>query len=364
MKNQKVGVLTFHRSLNYGAALQAYGLVKSIEKLGYKSELIDYRNKQLEEKDSIKRFIKTKEVLRAGYQFLEMPFWFIRRNRFNKFLKLANISRQISNINEDIEDEYMKFFVGSDQVWNYKVTGLDKSYFFQGIKDKSKINSYAASFGVSSIPEEICYEYKEGLERFNKISVREPQGAAIVKDLAGVNPKVVIDPSLLISKDEWISLLDNSREIKGDYIVIYQRAYSASLIRFAQDLSKRTNCNIVTINGNPRQFIKAKYVMNAGPLEFLNIFFNATYIVTNSFHGVAFSLNLNKNFYVELLDEKFGVNSRLENIIKYFEIDERRIKENTLSENISHMNFDVINKKLEDARRDSLDFLKQSLEGN
>lgn len=361
MENEKVGVLTFHRSLNYGAVLQAYGLVKSIEKLGYKCELIDYRNERLEERDSIKRFINTKEILRAGYQFLELPFWIIRRNRFNHFLKMANISNRVSKLEQDVENEYHKFFVGSDQVWNYKVTGLDKSYFFQGIRDKLKVNSYAASFGVSSIPKELYDEYKDGLERFNKISVRESQGASIVKQLTGIEPKVVIDPSLLISKAEWISLAGNHKKIKGDYIVIYQRAYSPSLIKFAKELSKKTKCKIVTINGNPRQFIKAKYVLDAGPLEFLNIFSNAKYIVTNSFHGVAFSINLNKNFYVELLDEKFGVNSRLLNIIEYFEIEYRRIKNGTLIEDIIPIDFTSINKKLEEARSDSLDFLIESL---
>lgn len=364
MKSQKIGVLTFHRSLNYGAVLQAYGLVKSIEKLGYECELIDYRNERLEESDSIKRFIKTKEILRAGYQFLEMPFWFIRRKRFNKFLKLANISDRIISINQEIEDEYFKFFVGSDQVWNYKVTGLDKSYFFTEIQDKSKINSYAASFGVSTIPEDLYPVYKNGLERFNSISVREPQGAAIVENLTGVSPKVAIDPSLLISKEEWLTLIDNQKKIDGDYIVIYQRAYSESLIKFAQELSRKTNCKIVTINGNPRQFIRAKYILDAGPIEFLNIFANAKFIVTNSFHGVAFSLNLNKNFYVELLDEKFGVNSRLENIIEYFNISDRKIKGNNLVGELKLLDFNIINKKLSEARNDSLDFLRQTVGKN
>lgn len=364
MKNQKIGILTFHRSLNYGAVLQAYGLVKSIEKLGYECELIDYRNEKLEERDSIKRFVKTKEILRAGYQFLESPFWFIRRVRFNKFLKLTNVSNLVFKVNQDIENKYMKFFVGSDQVWNYKVTGLDKNYFFHDIEDKSKINSYAASFGVSTIPENIHLEYNVGLKRFNNISVREPQGAAVVESLTGIKPKVVIDPSLLISKEEWLSLIDDKKRIDGDYIVIYQRAYSKSLVKFAQELSKKTNCKIVTINGNPRQFIKAKYILDAGPIEFLNIFVNAKFIVTNSFHGVAFSLNLNKNFYVELLDEKFGVNSRLENIIKHFDINDRRIKEDNFIDDIKTIDFGPINKKLIEARSDSFDFLKKAVIGN
>lgn len=363
MEKQKIGVLTFHRSLNYGAVLQAYALVKSIEMLGYKCELIDYRNERLEETDSAKRFIKTKNIVRAGYQFVEMPFWFVRRHKFNKFLKTSNISKRVLNIDEDVESKYAKFFVGSDQVWNYKITGTDKNYFFHEIKDSSKINSYAASFGISILPNDLENVYREALTRFNKISVREPQGATIVKKLSGVDAKVVIDPSLLLPKEHWLSLLGDNRKIEGDYIVIYQRAYSRSLIRFAHELSKKTNCKLITINGNPRQFIRGRNVLDAGPIDFLDIFANAKFIVTNSFHGIAFSLNLNKNFYIELLDEKFEVNSRLVNIIKNFDIDDRKIENVILTEKIKQPDFITINKKLFEARSDSLEFLKQALKG-
>lgn len=364
MRKQKVGVITFHRSLNYGAVLQAYGLVKSIEKLGFESEIIDYRNIYLEERDSIKRFIKTKNVLRAGYQFLECPFWLVRRRKFNKFLEFTNVSNKVDKIDQDIEKEYYKFFVGSDQVWNFKVTGLDENYFLSNIKNKLKKNSYAASFGVSTLPKELCGKYRNGLHGFNKISVRESQGANLVESLIGKVTPIVLDPSLLLNRDEWVKIIKTKQyyNIRGEYIVIYQRAYSKSLIEFAKKLAIKERCKIITITGNPRQKIKAENILSAGPIEWLWLMNNAKYIVTNSFHGVAFSINLNKEFFVELLDEKFGVNSRLENILSSFDLEKRKIHLNKLDSKIEKINYEEVNKKLEASRVESIKFLKMTLE--
>ncbi len=349
------------RSLNYGAVLQAYGLVKSIEKLGYKCEIIDYRNNELENRDSVKRFIKTKGVMRNIYQYLEMPFWFIRRKRFNDFLNLVNVSNTIFQINKDIEDKYYKCFVGSDQVWNYRVTKFDSNYFFNKFEEVNKINSYAASFGIDNIPREFKDNYIKYLKRFSSISVREEVGANIVESLIEKRPKVVIDPSLLLDKKEWGKLI-NKPVTKGKYILIYQRAYSETLIKFAERLSKITGYKIVTINGNPRQPIKAKYVLNAGPIEWLSLIMNAEFVVTNSFHGVAFSINFEKKFYVELLDSKFGVNSRLENIIEKFGLEERQIKEGNDINIDDEINYININNKLSLEREKSIKYLKDALD--
>lgn len=359
MKKNRIGVLTFHRSLNYGAILQAYALKKSIEKLGVKSEIIDYRNEQLESRDSIKRFYKTKGIARSLFQIVEMPYWFKRRRKFDEFLFKAGIGEKINKFDKAVEEKYDKIFVGSDQVWNYKVTNFDENYFLRNIEDRKKRNSYAASFGISQIPSEYKEKYREYLNDFNFMSVREPAGADIIYKLNNKKVEVVLDPTLLLTKEEWHELA-SKQSLDYDYIVIYQRAYSKSLIEYAQRLAQQHNCKIVTINGNPRQVIKAKYIMDAGPEEWLALMKNSKFIVTNSFHGVAFSINFNKQFYVELLDEKFGVNSRLTNIIDFFNLKNRMITNNRCEESI--IDYSEINKKLEEERKKSLSFLKAAIQ--
>ncbi|MDT2674685.1 polysaccharide pyruvyl transferase family protein [Enterococcus dongliensis] len=327
---KKVGVLTFQRSLNYGASLQAYALVNQIKKNGFEADLIDYRNKKLEMVDSWKRFLPSKNFVRWGYNLVESPMWYSRKKKFDSFLEYSGVSKKTDQIDDKFADSYDKLIVGSDQVWNPKITNFDKNYLFSNVSDNMKKRSYAASFGVSEIPEEIKMEYTKLLNQFNYITVREPEGSKIVQELTRKSPDVVLDPTLLLEKDEWIKVIDKHvyNNLPKKYIVIYQRAYSKELVNFAQELSKNLGIELVTVNGNPRQPLRAKYVLDAGPKDWLYIMNNAEYIVTNSFHGLIFSINLQKKFYFDLLDSKFGVNSRLENIIREFKVENNLISNN------------------------------------
>ncbi|WP_034549721.1 polysaccharide pyruvyl transferase family protein [Carnobacterium funditum] len=356
-----IGVVTFHRSLNYGAVLQTYGLVKAIESEGYEVNVVDYRNDQLENRDSYKRFFKTKGLFRIIYQYLDLPFWIIRRNKFDAFLSNIVSGKRYTEIGSEADRDYDSFMVGSDQVWNYKITNSDENFFLNKITNNIKKNSYAASFGISKIPKDKNEYYQKGLNNFNCISVREDTGAIIVEKYKQYKPEVVLDPSLLLNKEEWISVSDKSK-LKYDYILIYQRAYSKTLIDFAKRISEENECKIITINGNPRQKVNGKNIIDAGPEEWLSLMNNAKYIVTNSFHGVAFSINLNKEFFVELLDEKFGVNSRLDNIIKLFNLEDRLIK-NNLKKNLDKIDYLKVNEILEKNRIQSKKYIRNTLRG-
>ncbi|MDI3236270.1 polysaccharide pyruvyl transferase family protein [Exiguobacterium antarcticum] len=363
---KKIGVLTFHRSLNYGAVLQAYGLVKTIEKLNYEAEIIDYRNNELEKRDSFKRFYSTKGFVRSAFQIIESPMWFIRRKRFDDFLETIGISNKlVGGIDTKSAQQYSKIVVGSDQVWNYRVTDSDSNYLLGEITDHFKKASYAASFGISDIPNEKKGMYSKYLKSFNSISVREPAGANIVMEMGLDKPQVVIDPSLLLTKNEWLEVANksNKKYVKPGqkYLVIYQRAFSKTLVEFAKKLAEIKNIEIVTINGNPRQPLKAIYVQTAGPSEWLDIINNAEYVITNSFHGVALSLNLNKELYVELLDEKFGVNSRLENIIDIFKIKSRVINNVNFGKE-EKVNYTEVNELMFKYRKESLVYLSSALD--
>ncbi|WP_161567623.1 polysaccharide pyruvyl transferase family protein [Exiguobacterium sp. SH3S1] len=366
---KKIGVLTFHRSLNYGAVLQAKGLVESVKKIGFEAELIDYRNETLEKRDSFKRFYTYEGIVRNIFNLVEMPFWLIRRRKFDAFLIEAGVSGNIKHINDQTTESYTKLIVGSDQVWNPKVTGHDVSYFFSDVTDHSKKVSYAASFGVNTLAEESENIYTSNLNKIEMLSVREQSGVDLVQGMIDKKPTLVIDPSMLLNKEEWREIYKKHCSdpiIDGKYIVIYQRAFSKSLIEFAKELSVKTGYKLVTITGNPRQIIKGKYVQSAGPIEWLNIVDNAEVVVTNSFHGVAFALNFNKKLFVEYLNPKFGVNTRLENIIKYFDVEKSLINKSSTKVEILDLlndpiNYDKVNIKLEEYRNSSKYFLESSL---
>ena len=239
-------------------------------------------------------------------------------------------------------------------------TGFDKNYLLYNIIDSSKKTSYAASFGVDSISEALVEEYADCLKKFNRISVREYSGAKIVKDLTGKVASIVLDPTFLLTKDEWSELVAK-RHIEYEYVLIYQLAYSEKLIAFAKYLAQKHCLKIVTINGNPRQIVRGRYIMTAGPTDWVGLFLNAKYIVTNSFHGVAFSLNFNKDFYVELLSDKFGVNTRITNILEIFSMENRIIRSPIYDMTDNSIDYNAANEKLEQLRDDSYAYLKDIL---
>lgn len=327
--------------------MQAYALVHKLREFGVSAELIDYRNKELEKVDSARKFLTIKKPERWVYEFVEMPFWFNRRRKFDSFLvNEIGVSKRVYSIDDNSTKKYDRIIVGSDQVWNPNITDQDASYFLNQVSDSKKKTSYAASFGLSSLAPDFYSSTGKMLRDFSHISVREPAGQKIVHDACGIDSEINIDPSLLLSKQEWLNLISDQTSLIGEkkpFLVVYQRAYSKKLVEFAKQVAKANGLRILTITGNPRQWYKARYVLNAGPLDFINLIANAKYVITNSFHGIAMSLALNKEVFIEYLDSKFGVNSRIENLVELFDLRSRLIDNISSLNNMARINYDVVN---------------------
>ncbi|MEG1442385.1 MAG: polysaccharide pyruvyl transferase family protein, partial [Oscillospiraceae bacterium] len=183
-------------------------------------------------------------------------YYFINRIKHRKFVRFSkkNISlTQAINTPDKIEKFYDLFVCGSDQVWNYKITNFDKTYFLDFVKDNKKKASYAASFGLSEIPNEYILEYSHLLKSFSHLSVRENEGAKIISDLTGTNCETVLDPTLLLSADKWLTLTKEKTE-KKPYILIYLMSKSEKLIDFAYKLSIKTGMKVIYISNSLLKF--------------------------------------------------------------------------------------------------------------
>lgn len=357
----KIATIAFQRAINYGAVLQVYALQRKIEELGGTCTVLDYRNRLLESKHKEMRISDSKSI--KDY----IRFVFLSRNHnkkyraFRKFSKkYLNLSKPYYNVQELKEDvnNYDKFITGSDQVWNGNISETDPAYFLDFVNNIVKKNSYAASFGFKEIPKGKEYKYYNMLKNYNYMSIREKQGASIIKDLINKDVDVVLDPTLLLSKEQWYEIIKDYTKHK-DYILIYGFAGSENQIEFAKNLSRKTGYKIIHI-ANP-YFRKLGFIYERapGPREFLGLFKNAKYIVTNSFHGTAFSINLNKEFFMELLPESSGVNSRLEDILDLFELRDRQILSTDISIIDRPIDYIKVNQILEEEREKSLAFLEK-----
>lgn len=364
MKNEKrkprIGIITFHRAINYGALLQTYALQEAVSKLGCICNIIDYRNPRLERLHKESKLSDCRNLKDLGRFIVYSRYQNEKFKKFrdfsSKYLELTRPYKSIDELKIDAS-EYDSFICGSDQVWNYKITDFDKSYFLDFCDDESKKNSYAASFGLSSIPLEYTAQYGFLLKKFNHISVREAQGKTIIQNFTSRDVQVVLDPTMLIDKEEWAMLSSNYNKIKN-YILIYAFGHlTPTMKQFVEKLSRQTACAIVIISYALKKPIKAMYEKTTGPAEFLGLFQNARYVVTNSFHGTAFAINFNKDFFLEMLPESHGVNSRLENILDVFDLRERQI---VYGENASigvPINYRQVNQTLSSERKKSLEYL-------
>ena len=360
-KAMKIGIITFHNVVNYGGVLQCYALQQKLKEWGYEAEVIDYENKQF--KKFYSPFYITRPYLRKIlymlYAFREKA---VRRKKFNNFVKENIIlSREcfdkdtISSSNE----LYDVFITGSDQVWNLELTEMDRNYFLDFVDKKKKI-SYAASIGLSKLDEEMKPIYKELLSDFNSISVRENSASVIIDDLLGEEVDVHIDPVLLLDKESWAKVCDND-VVKNneEYIVVYKinksKAYTA-----AEYLAKKKGLKVKVIQ--PDKTCKAgfqKYKV-ASPADFVTLFKNAKYVITDSFHGTVFSIIFQKKFAYYMDESANNRNSRIQNLLNKLNLQSRNFKDIEQIEFIDDtIDYDSVEIILNKERNKSKQYLEQ-----
>ena len=261
----------------------------------------------------------------------------------------------------NIEDmnKYSCVIVGSDQVWNLNITHGDFTYFLKDVKNVRKC-SYASSFGTIKSDVKYYDEIRNCLNDFEIINIRESSGKNFINNLLPEkHVNLVLDPTFLLTREEWREIAVRP-SYKGKYVLIYQLAYSKSLIKYAQRLAREKNCKLVTINGNPRQPIKGKNILNAGPEQWLGLIEDAECVITNSFHGTVFSIIFQKEFYTELLTTQEERNDRVITLLTELELKNRilckGLSADTLNEKIDYL---LVNQKLEKLVNFSYDCLEK-----
>lgn len=360
----KVGIITFHRAINFGAALQVLALQKTIENIGACVEVIDYRCEYIE-KDYRNIRINKNNILKDIVN--NVISYSIRKNKKNKFYdfnkKYLKLSNEIYYTKKDLEkanSEYDIFITGSDQVWDNKCAKFDSTYFLDFVDNKLKKNSYAASFAFAEIPNDLKDEYKRRLKDFNSISVREESGKKIFEELLMKDISVSLDPTLLLNKEEWDLFIPKKYNTEK-YILIYTVNPPKNLYTYAKAISKKTGYKIINISDSFKKRGNTTYARGIDPGEFLALFKNAEIILTNSFHGTVFSIIFEKKFNVELTFSNNKINHRSENLLKLLSLENRifeNVDEKDWEKEISYCN---VKKILNCKRNESIEYLKKLL---
>ena len=360
----KIGIVTYWQMNNYGAALQAYALQKTLENKGEQAELINYRCSYLEKPYSFECF-KKKGILNyllgiAGH-LSRIP----TDKNFREFRKELSVGPRVRrNDLKTIEKEYDKFISGSDQVWNYKVNGLDEAYFLGFVTNPNKKYSYAASVGIKEIPDELEEKYKDLLKGFRNLCVREQESLKLVEGITNRSVVEQIDPTLLLRKEQYMRFISPENKY-GDYILVYQLGMSKDFLRFVERAAEIMKYKVVVIPFPRGRMKKAKYVVNGGPKEFLNLIWHAKYVITDSFHGTVFSIIFNKNFGVGIFGEKKETSGRIYSLLQKFGLEKRIFCDINGVEVLSEISdYEHINRLLELERSKALGYIDDVIIGN
>ena len=359
----RVGILTYQNALNVGAVLQANALQRVITQMGYNCDIIDYRSTYLEEIYKYKKITQVNSLKGLIKWLLNANKEKRKRIKFDKFnLQYQKLSKTVyfkQNI-EDANKEYNIFIVGSDQVWNMNLNGKDTTYLLDFAQNNKTKISYAASFGYKKIPGEYLDITHNGISRIDAISVRETSGSSIVGKMVGKEPQVVLDPTLLLKKDEW-DLTSIKRLHEKEYILVYIIAATPTILEFSKKLGKEHNCDVICIHNSYAPKSGVKNVRDCSPIEFLSYIKHAKFVVSSSFHGICFSILFEKEFFFELDEKPENNNSRIETLIENLGLWKRQIVGGNCVMD-DKIDYERVTDKLNSEREKSYEFLKESME--
>lgn len=362
----KIGILTFHRVYNYGAVLQAYSLQKILDDLGMDNEIIDFST--VKQRDFLSLYSVHNGLKRFFKTMLLLLFHQERKRRIEQFDDFINHTMKLSTKTYQNEEElaetnylYHTFVSGSDQIWNItKKADSSDGYFLAFADENKKKISYATSIGTATY--EQLLNKKALLEKYQMISCRESDGAATLSRIIGKNVPVVLDPTLLVDHRHLAGLITAVHWCP--YLLYYSLdGYNKkdNNINILKALSQKFNLKVLFITPEWPRHSFGQEIIDAGPREFISLIANAALICTNSFHGTALSIKMNRPFYV--LEKKNIQDTRKRSLLEQFGLINRIISNCHEIADIEDYSIDYepVNKKLEIFRTRSMTYIKEAV---
>lgn len=370
----KIGILTYHRSHNYGALLQGYALQTYLKKLGHQTEIIDYwpeyhadlyqlipHFKALSYKGKVKSIL----LLLIGYSRI------LKRNRqYKQFIhkqfcvphKPRYETKEAMN-----EIEYDLVVYGSDQIWrrsNFPLfKGFNDVYFgAYPINVKRKI-TYAASMGVIDVNDQDKPKLSQMLTNFDTISVREEELKQLVVDTMGHSVSLVLDPVFLLEKEEWLNLNPHlTSDSQDKYIFFYHLTPSNEAIELTNRLEAHYGYKVIEIRGRVEPLLFGdRYLHTGNPIDFISLIQNAEIVISTSFHGVAFSLVLEKQFYALGMKNNSG---RVQSLLDKLGISDRLLSDINQANFEEKIDYDKVNTEIASLKQQSKNYLINALGTN
>lgn len=367
----KIGIITLNGYENYGNRLQNYALEEVLRSFNYDVKTIIIQECIQKEKNRTLNRIRS---LGMKDLFRSIKLRTINRTIYNSQKKRLEIFKDFSSkyLNEvkytisvkeqlntyyDFAKDYEYFIVGSDQVWNPNFIENENIYFLRFTRKNKRI-AYAASFGISELPEKYRENYKNLLNGMEQISVREDAGADIVKDLTGLDVPVHVDPTLLLSKEQWLKITIRAKnKPRNRYLLTYfLGGISNRYVNQIQELAKMNNLAIVNLGD-----IHEKDTYRTGPSQFLDYISDCSIFCTDSFHGVVFSILFEKPFIVYPREGSISMYSRINTLLDKFDLNNRKVENMKIGEDVFNIDYSNIADIIEKEKNRAINYLKKVL---
>ena len=363
----KVGILTFHRAENFGATLQAYALLQFLLYEGHEAKLIDYRCPAIDINYDIwnpRVLISRKNIFATLKVYIKRFFNLrdrkIRKEKYRTFWsKYYVTTKMFSQINSDLG--FDAYITGSDQVWNLHLTGgIDKIFFLSfPMKVGAKKISYAAS--SENDPKGLLWQSRDKikflLSTFDRISVREEFLKKELSRYIDLSIKVCVDPTFLLKACDYQKILTKP-SVNKHYVLVYHMTYSNESVWLAERIASKYGLQIIEVfGGYNRKTPASRYKCDLGPSEILGYISDADYVVTTSFHGLALSLILNKEFWIINHDGNY----RQKNLLSLLGLEKRLVTDGLYCDFSDKVDYNEVNTKLNEISFKSKQFLQESL---
>lgn len=362
----KIALVTIHRANNYGAVLQAYATQKVLSQFGDVC-VLDYKNIYINQTlESLRVGKGIRSILRFSKDVVR---FFPRRRVIRKFHDFIQSKLNLYpfdfNSLSQIENNFDVFVTGSDQVWNPTTVSFDrvydKVYLLDFVRSKRKI-SYASSMGSYKLTAQDEKQLSHYLSSYDYLSARENGTAEKLSRLTGKSVSHLLDPTLLLSKKEWLSSFNCVQDrIEGDYVLVFALKKDPLFKKAVKAISTRLGKKVVAVDQETLLgFDVDEHLLDVGPEEFLSIFSQAKFVITNSFHGTAFAANFGIPF-AAVMPPSGG--NRVESLLGAIGLNHRLVRSEADFNQIVDMPCEFIeaHKMLDSLRDGSMRYLKKAL---
>ncbi len=360
----EVAIITNYLNNNFGSVLQSYALQETLRRLDFCPVNIRWRPDVAEKRSRILN--ATRHIYRCSAALWSSHHR--RAYRFNNFRKShinetgdAFSNEQALNL---LNKRFDAFICGSDQIW--APNQFHERYYLGFVHDDILKIAYAPSIGLPEIPDHLTRRMAELLQRIDFISIREHAGAAIIKKIADRDAEVVLDPTLLIERQDWLRVATGQTS-SDDYVLCYFLGGNPNHRRQAESWAKKTGCRLVVVpSGKKACSWGDAYLADTGPGQFIQLIDNARWVLTDSYHGMVFSLLMNKPFLAFMRfpeDDVLCQNSRVHHLLERYRLMQSIVTyHNPVLPKLFKVDYTSINSCIRDDRKRSIAFLRNSLQ--